>query len=339
MLTTVVGRRVYDFSHAVGRNTPTGIGFQYPIDLAVAEGGVVYVVSRSNELQWGNRVSKVSIGAPEEEELLCEFAKYGNADRQSLWPTSIALDREGNVYLADEWAQRISIFDADGNFLDKWGEPGSRPGELNRPSGMAFDSAGNLYIVDSANNRVQVFAKDGAFLSTFGEGGSGEGQLDLPWGITIDGQGDVYVADWKNHRVQKFSPEGKFIASFGSYGTGVGELSHPTSVAVDDDGDVYVCDWANHRLQIYDPDGDIITSLRGDAEQLSKWARQFLDANPDMALMRRRVRSLEPEWRFYYPAAVALDPAQSRIIVADCQRSRLQIYIKDKDYAPPQFNL
>ena len=114
MLTTVVGRRVYDFSHAVGRNTPTGIGFQYPIDLAVAEGGVVYVVSRSNELQWGNRVSKVSIGAPEEEELLCEFAKYGNADWQSLWPTSIALDREGNVYLADEWVQRISVFDADG---------------------------------------------------------------------------------------------------------------------------------------------------------------------------------------------------------------------------------
>ena len=339
MLTTVAVGRVYDFSHAVGRNAPVGPGFQYPIDLKVHKDGIVFVVSRSNELQYGARVSKVYIGGQDEEELVCEFAQYGDGDGKSMWPTSAALDLDGNVYLADEWRQQISVFDNDGNYLVKWGRQGSGPGELDRPSGMTFGPDERLYIVDSANNRVQLFGKDGTFISSFGEGGDGPGQFALPWGISTDSSGDVYVADWKNHRVQKFTPDGAYLASFGSYGTGAGELNHPSGVAVDDDGDVYVCDWANHRLQVYAPDGEIITTLAGDAQELSKWARMFLDANPDMMKMRRRVHSLEPEWRFYYPAAVAFDREQSRIIVADCQRSRLQIYIKDRHYAAPQFNL
>ena len=200
---------------------------------------------------------------------------------------------------------------------------------------MVFDEDDNLYIVDSLNNRVQKLTKEGTFLLKFGEKGSDMGQLNFPWGITIDNQGDIYVADWENHRVQKFSPEGNVLATFGTFCTGVGELKHPTGVAVDNEGDVYVADWANHRAQIFGPDGDVITSLIGDAQQLSPWAL----ANQDMMKIRRRVKSLEPEWRFYYPTAVVFDQEKSSIIVVDCQRYRLQIYIKDREYVDPQFNL
>ncbi len=148
-----------------------------------------------------------------------------------------------------------------------------------------------------------------------------------------------FVADWKNHRVQKFSPAGAFLATFGTFGTGVGELNHPTGVAVDGDGDVYVCDWANNRVHIFGPDRDVITSLFGDAHQLSKWAQETVEASPDVMKGRRRVKSLEPESSFDRPSAVAFDEAESRVFVADCERSRLQIYIKEKDYADPQFNL
>ena len=116
------------------------------------------------------------------------------------------MDSHEKVYVSDDWLNRISIFDKDGDYLGKWGTPGSGDGELNRPSGIRFDKNDNLYMVDSSNNRVQVFTKDGKFLSKWGEAGSGEGQFNLPWGLTIDHNGDVYVADWRNDRIQKFSP-------------------------------------------------------------------------------------------------------------------------------------
>jgi hypothetical protein len=124
------------------------------------------------------------------------------------------------------------------------------------------------------------------------------------------------------------------------FGPGSGDqaLNHPSDVAVDDEGDVYVCDWANHLVRVYDAEGDQLTSLVGDAQVLAKWAQESIDANPDMAKMRRRVKSLEQEWRFCYPTSVAFDTEQSRIIIA-VTSGRLQIYNKVRDYLEPQFNL
>ena len=197
MLTTVAAGRVYSFSHAVGGNAVSGPGFVNPAALAIGPDCVVYVVSRSNENDFAMRISKITIGAPGDEEFICEFGKYSDKYGQLVWPTSVALDQEGNVYASDEWIHCITIFDKDGNFLDKWGIPGAMDGELNRPAGIIFDSEDNLLIADSANNRVQKLSKDGTFLAKFGIGGSGEGQFNLPWGITIDSQGGIYVADWK----------------------------------------------------------------------------------------------------------------------------------------------
>ena len=339
MITTVATGRVYNFSHVVGRGQSTGTGFSRPTAIDLAQDGSVYVVNRGGEQNPGSRVNKITIGAPGDEEFICEFALSGEGNGQAIWPSSVALDREENVYVSDEWLNRISVFDKDGTFLSSWGIQGTGHGELNRPAGIAFDQEDNLYIVDSHSHRIQKFTKNGSFLATFGEEGDGKGQFSLPWGITIDSQGDIYVVDWGNHRVQKFSPYGVFLSSFGTFGSGVGELHYPTDVAVDGDGDVYVADWANHRVQIFAPDGDVITSLIGDAQQPSKWAQLSIDANPDIMKARRRVKSPEPEWRFLFPTAVAFDKALNRLFVVDCQPSRLQIYIKDRDYVGPQFNL
>lgn len=165
----------------------------------------------------------------------------------------------------------------------------------------------------------------------------GPGEFDTPWGVTV-ADGAVYVADWKNNRVQKLDHNDRFQMQFGP-GEGTEALNHPSDVAVDDDGDVYVCDWANHKVRIYSPKGDPLASLIGEAQVLAKWAQESVDANPDMAKMRRRVKSLEPEWRFCYPAAVAFETEQSRLIVADSQRGRLQIYNKVRGYTEPQLNL
>jgi sugar lactone lactonase YvrE len=257
------------------------------------------------------------------------------------------------------------VFDTGGNFVRNWGETGSGDGQLSRPAGMICDKDDNLYVVDSGNNRIQKFTKDGKFLAKFGKGGSGDGEFNQPWGITLDNDGNIWVADWKNHRAQKLSPDGKFLMKIGQHGTipmpsdsyGVtylgpyistsgaagypkaGILNHPTDVAVDPDGDIYIADWGNHRVCIFDSEGVPVTNLIGDAQVMSKWGQQSIDANPDMMKARRRARSLEPEWRFCFPTAVDFDPETDCLIVADSQRNRLQIYRKVRDYTDFQANL
>jgi DNA-binding beta-propeller fold protein YncE len=366
-LTTVARGRVYDWSHAIGRGAATGTGFNYIQTICLGANGVVYAANRGNENNFGMRVNKVKVGGPGEEELLAEFFQYGEDEGKSIWPFGVAVDDQRNrVYCSDEWTNTISVFDTDGKFIRKFGSTGSGDGELLRPAGLAVEANGNLIVVDSGNCRLQVFSPDGKFVGKCGGPGKAPGEFNQPWGVTLDNDGNIWVADWKNHRVQKLSPQGKPLMSIGSYGkisepegayevtilgpyvTGDSEkaghprtdqFNHPTDVAVDADGDIYVCDWGNHRVCVFDSEGGPITTLIGDAHELSKWGKQSVDANPDMMKARRRVKSLEPQWRFCFPTAVAFDRNTDRLIVADGQRNRLQVYNKVRNYTDFQANL
>ena len=293
MLTTVAAGRVFDYSHCVGMYGESGSEFLAPLDFFLSSDGVLYIVNRGAAERLGLGVSKCTL----DHEALGQLAGYGSGDGQFIWPASVDVDRDDNVYVSDEHLQRITIFDKAGNFFGKWGSPGSGDGDLNGPSGLAFDREDNLYVVDSLNNRIQKFTKEGRFLGKWGQQGSGDGEFNMPWGICVDRVGDVYVADWKNGRVQKFSPDGQFLSKFEGSEGGVGALERPSGVAVDSDGDVYVTDWSANLLQIYAPDGAFIASLVGDAQQLSPWAQTYVDANPDIikALCDRLERKFTPD--------------------------------------------
>ena len=335
MLTTTVAGRTWSFSHAIGRGAAAGNGFSLPTSVAVAPGGVLYVANRGNELTFGvpvdnKRIGKLTI----DEEFIGDFGRNG----ELVWPAGLAVDRDGNVYCSDEHEHAVVMFNQDGERLGQWGEPGSQEGQLDAPSGIGFDSDDNLYVVDSGNDRVQKFTKQGQFLSSWGSSGEGEGQFKSPWGITFDQQDNAYVVDWGNSRVQKFGPDGSFLLSFGNEQVDGQDLDHPANVAVDSEGDIYVTDWGNRRVQIYDSDGEILTSLWGDAHVFSKWAEAAVAANPDAGKAYRRVKDTTPMARFHRPVGIAVDE-QDRIIITDSIRSRLQIYVKEKDYMDPQFNL
>ena len=318
-----------------------------PIASACAAGDKVYVLNRQFEevldVPWNKAAlyaevcSFIMPTTPGAEVYLGTFSKYGDGDGELIWPVGIAIDSDENIYIADEWMNRISIFTNSGHFLRNWSTQGD--GEFNRTSGIAFDLNDDVYVADSRNHRVRKFTKDGEYILQFGSFGDGPGELNAPWGVAVDDEGSVYVADHKNHRVQKFDANGEFVASFGSYGKGKGQLNRPSDVAVDPDGDVYVCDWGNDRVQVFASDGRFIASFIGDAQQLAKGHQQQVDANPDVIKARRRAYTLEPEWRFAMPTGVTFDVEKSRLIVADIQRSRVQIYNKVKNYMEPQFNL
>ena len=246
----MITQDMYKYSHTVGIYSLVGRGFNNPVDMAFGRNGVMYVLNRAgpetNVRLPYKRVTMCTVS----EEYIGEFSSGGVEDGQMMWPSSIAIDRDGNVYISDEALQRISIFDSRGQYLGKWGVKGKRESEFNRPSGIAFDSDDNLLVVDSLNCRVQRFTKDGRFLSGWGRAGSGDGEFNIPWGVHIDVAGNVYVADWRNNRIQKFDAEGNHLASMGVSGEGDGEFHRPAGVTTDGEGNIYVADWGNERVQV-----------------------------------------------------------------------------------------
>ena len=339
MITRTVRERTYTYSHSVGRLALAGEGFWSPMDVALATGGIAYVISANYDSAPSARVTKCSLGEDQRgQQVLLDFGSFGEDEGQFTRPTSLALDRQGRVYVADEWLNRVSVFSDGGDYLGSWGRSGSGEGELLNPWGLAFDAGDDLWVADTGNNRVQKFSKDGRFLAAWATGGQGPGELDNPWGIATDGEGNVYLADWRNARVQKFTESGRYLSFFGAPGSGEGELAAPSGVAVDEEGDVYVVDWGAHRLQVYAPDGSHLTTFLGDAQRLSQWGQQFVKANPDFLKARNKVTNMEPEWRFAYPTGMDVGPDR-QIVVCDQQHHRVQVYVKEKDYVEPQFNL
>ena len=184
-------------------------------------------------------------------------------------------------------------------------------------------------VVDSLNHRVQRFSADGDLVGAWGEFGSGPGQFNMPWGVAVDAGGDVYVSDWRNDRIQKFDAGGGFIAAYDGRDGGDG-LARPNGLAVDRLGRIYVCDWQNDRVQVLDAGGRVMDTLIGHSG-VSKWARTFLDANPDIEQkLDAATQNIELKRRFYRPAAVVVRESdgddEGLVFVADCYRHRVQIY-------------
>ena len=344
MLTRTVAGRVFDASHSVGRNAQAGLGFYYPVDAALGEGDLVYVLNRGGEnisnVPWnhtatGTRISVITIGdASGDEELLADVGRYGDGDGEFIWATGIASDSQGNLFVTDERLHRVSVFDKGGGFVSVWGAQGDAPGRLNGPAGVALDGDGNLLIVDSLGHRVQRFTTQGRCLGGWGEHGHGDGQLDTPWGITVDSESNIFVADWRNNRVQKLSPEGRHLATIGGPGSEA-ELSFPAGVAVDKDGDIYVADWGNNLLRVYEADGSFITNFVGDAWEVSQWAADRISADP-MIQKKRRLVDLSPTWKFWRPVAVNVDD-EGRVMALEALHHRLQVYLKEQNWLEPDF--
>jgi len=228
-----------------------------PAGIAIDVGGNIYVVEVGN-----HRIQKFS----SEGDYITKWGSEGSADGYFLWdddPESsepgIAVDSDGNIYVADSFNHRIQKFSSEGVFITKWGSYGDGDGQFNKPAGIAIDGNNNVFVVDTKNYRVQKFSSNGGFLAKWGKEGTGNGEFSGyhgafssgPNGIAVDKSGNVYVADNVGHRIQKFSSEGQYITKFGEFGSDPGMLIEPTYVHIGSTDKVYVSDTDNNRIQVF----------------------------------------------------------------------------------------
>ncbi|MDA1313233.1 MAG: peptidyl-alpha-hydroxyglycine alpha-amidating lyase family protein [Acidobacteria bacterium] len=177
-----------------------GSHFNRPTDVAVAPNADIYIADG-----YGNRriVHLNSSG-----EFIREWGTEGSAPGQFVDPHGLALDPDGNVYVADRGNSRIQVFTKDGKFIKEW-----KSKELGRPWGLDIDSKPFLFVADGGDlhpqpperNRILKLDLNGKILEAWGSFGSYDGQFYWAHDVAAGDDGAVYVTDVNvGMRVQKF---------------------------------------------------------------------------------------------------------------------------------------
>jgi DNA-binding beta-propeller fold protein YncE len=269
------------------------------------------------------------------------------------FPEAVAVDGQGNVYVADQLSFVVQKFSAGGAFETEWGSFGGAHGQFGPIGGLATDAAGNVYVVDSEHNRVQKFDPNGNFLSAWGGRGSELGRFNFGssrdfthppgGGIAVAGN-FVYVADSGNNRIERFNLEGGEAIEWGSRGSGPGQFSYPRGVAANE-REVLVADDDNHRIEKFDPNGVFQTSVGSQGTGPGQFGFPYgvtLDAAADAYVaddINHRIVKLNPNLSFAgawggfgskagqlgFPRALASEPG-GETFVADTANDRVEVF-------------
>jgi sugar lactone lactonase YvrE len=209
-------------------------------------------------------------------------------------PSSLALDRTGNLYIVDQPNNRVRAVDTNG-IINTVAGGGSQQGDgvqatnehLNLsgpgPACMALDSSGNYYFTESGNNRVRRVDTNGIVSTVAGNGNggfSGDGglalnaQLNNPTGIAVDKAGNVFIGDRNNLRIRKVGTNGIIttvagngtVGFSGDGGAAINAALNFAGLAVDGAGNLLIADLGNQRIRKVDSNG-IINTIAGNGSQ------------------------------------------------------------------------
>ncbi|NOT24447.1 MAG: hypothetical protein HOP22_17225 [Nitrospiraceae bacterium] len=259
------------------------------------------------------------------------------ATRAHLWfAAAVAVDVEGNVFVADSFNNRIRRVDARTGMITTVAGVGHQgfsgdgdlatEAKLDSPGGVALDSMGNILIADTFNHRVRIVDHRTGIISTLVgcgiQGSDGDdglairAQLSEPTGISVDPAGSLLIVDTGNHRIRLVAKATSLISTLVGTGTpgfsgdgGAGtaaQLNGPTAVATDGEGRVLIADTFNNRVRRLDIRTGRIATIAGTGAQ---------GFGGDGALASKA--------ELMEPSGVAVD-AKGNILIADTFNNRIR---------------
>ncbi|MBZ0089482.1 MAG: hypothetical protein K8H90_03780, partial [Thermoanaerobaculia bacterium] len=173
-------------------------------------------------------------------------------------PQNIAVDPEGNKYVADVGRGQVVVFDRDDRYVRAIGS--ETPW---RPVDVAVLGE-RVYVADYENRAVRIFARaNGEPLGTIGDRGEPAERLDRPTNLAIDSEGFLWVSDFGRFQILKYDLDGKFLLAVGRPGDNLGDFARPRGVAVDREGNLYAVDASFNNVQIFNRDGRLLLFFSG----------------------------------------------------------------------------
>jgi trimeric autotransporter adhesin len=286
VMVTVAGNGARGFSGDGGPATAAGIA--YPDRVSLDGSDNLYIADQGN-----NRIRRVAAGTGvittvAGSDAIGFSGDGGPATAARLNGASgVALDRFGNLYIADTFNHRIRKVDGQSGIISTVAGNGKREfsgdgaaataAGLAVPRGVVADASGNLYIADTGNHRVRRVDAQSRIISTVagnrsdqgsfsGDGGPAtEAGLFLPAAVTFDSAGNLYIADAGNHRIRKVAAGSGIISTVAGNGTASGTdwgsfsgdggpataagLASPGGIAFDGTGNLYIADSNNQRVR------------------------------------------------------------------------------------------
>jgi len=252
--------------------TASDAQFNGPDGIALAQSGDLYVADADNRrirkiTPDGTVTTVAGDGQPGARDGPALTARF-------LYPTGVAVDQSGTLYVADRGGHTIRTISPRGvvSTLAGNGRPGYTDGmgttaQFHDPMSVAVDRSGRLFVTDSGSHAIRMITPQGLVSTLAGspqagavDGAGRAARFSWPTGLALDEAGNLYVADSNNALIRQITPDGAVVtlAGLGRPGSedgpgGMAGFHFPTGVAVDREGDVYIADSANNMIRRISP--------------------------------------------------------------------------------------
>lgn len=321
MVSTFAGNGVQIEADGTGTNA----SFLGPIALAIDKNNNLYVADLGNKIRKITPERVVTTiagsGAPGSANGFGTAASFNH-------PSGIAVDGNGNLYIADFANNKIRKIAPNGQVTTLAGNPNNNPGStdgmdtsasFNHPLGVAVDENGYVYVADGYNNKIRKISPAGLVSTVAGNPQNYPGPVNgpdtiasfnTPAALVIDGSNHIYVVDQGNNKIRKIAPDGSVTTLAGTgasgYADGAGlrtKFNSPYSIALDLQGNLFVSDFDNLLIREITP-ADSVATIAGDGRP------GFVDGSPLNA-------------KFAAPAGIVVDK-NGILYVADAGNCRIR---------------